>query len=112
VRFRLSNRANHSVFYPLGTTTSMPIGQLVARASPSSDWMRLSSTSKQRVSAVQEFMDSNLTWIEMPPGGWVDGEFQDAGESLEEHAYVIYVKPARNANASRVISNSYLSPAN
>jgi hypothetical protein len=48
----------------------------------------------------------------MPPGGWVDGEFQDAGESLEEHAYVIYVKPARNANASRVISNSYLSPAN
>lgn len=112
VRFRLSNRGNHSVFYPMDTTTSLPVGQLVARASPSSDWMSLSRTSKQRVPAVQEFMDSSLTWIEMPPGGWVDGEFHDAGESREEHAYVIYVKPARDANGIRIVSKSYPSLAN
>jgi hypothetical protein len=112
VRFRLSNRGNHSVFYPTGAATSVPIGQLVARTSPPSGWMSLSSISKQRVPAVQEFMDSNFTWIEMPPGGWVDGEFHDAGESPEEHAYVSYVKPARDANGIRIVSKSYPSLAN
>ena len=40
----------------------------------------------------------------MPPGGWVDGEFPDTGESPEEHAYVIYVKPSaeRGWNQNRV----------
>jgi hypothetical protein len=112
VRFRLSNRGNHSIFYPISTATSMPIGHLVARASPTSDWMSSSNISKQRVPSGQEFLDPSLTWIEMPPGGWVDGEFHDAGESPEEHAYAIYVKPARNANGSRIISKSYPSSAN
>ncbi len=111
VRFRLSNKGNHPVFYPLRAATNVPIGQLVGRASPSSEWMTLSGTSKQLVPAVQEFMDSNLMWIEMPPGGWVDGEFYDAGESPGEHAYVIYVKPAREANGNRIISRSYTSSA-
>lgn len=112
VRFRLSNRGNHSIFYPVSAATSAPVGQLVARASASSDWMSVSRTSKDRVPAVQESMDSNLTWIEMPPGGWVDGEFYDAGESPEEHAYVIYVKPTRDASGSRIVSASYTSSAN
>jgi hypothetical protein len=112
VRFRLSNRGNHSVFYPMDTTTSLPVEQLAARTSPPSDWVSLSSISKQRILAVQEFMDSNLTWIEMPPGGWVDGEFRDAGEFLEEHAYVIYVKPVRDAKGIRIVSKSYPSLSN
>jgi len=112
VRFRLSNRGNHPVFYPLRAATNVPIGQLVGRTSSSSEWMSLSGTSKQRVPAVRESMDSNLTWIEMPPGGWVDGEFYDAGESPGEHAYVIYVKPARDANGNRIITQSYTSSAN
>jgi len=112
VRFRLSNRGSHSVFYPISTTTNMPVGQLVARPTPSSDWMSLSSTSKQRVPAAEESMGSNLTWIEMPPGGWVDGEFHDGGESPEEHAYVIYVKLARDADVSRIMSQPYTSSAN
>lgn len=36
-----------------------------------------------------------------PPGGWVDGEFQNAGETAEEHAYLIYVKPAQDANGNQ-----------
>jgi hypothetical protein len=112
VRFRLTNKGNHPVFYPMGGATNAPVGQLVGRTLPSSEWMSLSGTSKQRVPAVQESMGSNLTWIEMPPGGWVDGEFYDAGESPEEHAYVIYVKPARDADGSRIISQSYISSAN
>ena len=112
IRFRLSNRGNHSVFYPINTTTSAPVGQLVARTSPASDWTSLSSTSNERVAAVRNFTDQNLTWIEMPPSGWVDGEFPDTGKSPAEHAYAIYVKPRRDANGIRIVSNSYNSLPN
>jgi hypothetical protein len=112
VRFRLSNKGNHSVFYPTDTATNVPVGQLVARASSTSDWMSLSSTSEQRVRAVEKSKDSNLMWIEMPPGGWVDSEFQDVGESPEEHAFVIYVKVARDGNGIRIVSKPYPSLAN
>jgi hypothetical protein len=107
VRFQLNNRGNHSIFYPMRAGTTVPLGQIVARTSPSSEWINLSTTSKQQASPVSGFMDTNLTWIEMPPGGWVDGEFYDAGGSPEEHAYVIYVKPARDATGIRIVSNSY-----
>jgi hypothetical protein len=110
VPFRLSNSGNHAIFYPISAATRLPIGQLVTRTSPSAERMSLSSASKQRVPQAQEFMDSNLAWIEMPPGGWVDGEFPDTGESPEEHAYVIYVKPARNADGIRIVSKSYAPP--
>lgn len=112
MRFRLSNRGNHSVFYPIYTTTRAPAGLLVARTSPTSDWTSLSSTSNERVAAVRYFTDQNLTWIEMPPGGWVDGEFPDTGKSPAQHAYAIYVKPTRDANAIRIVSNSYNSLSN
>ena len=112
VRFRLSNRGNHSVFYPVSTATSAPIGQLVARTPPASDWMSTSNSANQSVAAVQDFPDSNPTWIELPPGGWVDGEFTDTGESPLEHAYAIYVKPTRNANGIRIVSNAYASHPN
>ncbi len=112
VRFRLSNHGNHSVFYPVNRTTSEPTGQLVARTSPSSEWMSLSSTLKQRLPAAREFVASNLTWIEMPAGGWVEGEFSDPGESPNEHAYVIYVKPERDAKGISIVSKSYVSPRN
>src|SRR5258708_6865532 len=112
VRFRLGNGGNHSAFYPLDRTTGVPSGQVVARTSPSSEWMRLSGTWKQRLPAVQEFGNSNLMWIEMPPGGWVDGEFSDPGESPDEHAYAIYVKTDRDAKGIRIVSKSYVSPRN
>ena len=107
VRFRLSNRGNHSVFYPTGTTTSVPIGQLVVRTTPSSDWMSLSSTSAQRVPMVKEYNDPNLRWIEMPPGGWADGEFSYPGDWAGDHAYAIFLKPGRNADTVRILSEPY-----
>lgn len=112
VRFRLSNAGNHAVFYPLNTATSAPVGRLVARASSAADWTSLSSPLNERVPAVQNSMDTSLTWIEMPPGGWIDGKYSDTGKSPVEHAYVIYVKPARDANAIRIVSNSYNSLPN
>ena len=108
VRFRLSNRENHSVFYPMRAGTNVPLGQIVTRTLPSSEWISLSTTSEEPISAVPGFMD---TWVEMPPGGWVDGEFHDPGESPGEHAYAIYVKPARDVSVIRIVSNSYPSLA-
>jgi len=105
VRFRLSNMGSHSVFYPISTKTNMPIGQLVAPPTPSSDWMSLSSTVAQRVLAIQD--DPNLRWIEMPPGGWANGEFSDSDDWTGDHAYAIFLKPARNADAVRILSEPY-----
>ena len=55
VRFRLSNRGNHSIFYPVRAETNVPLGQIVARSSPSSEWISPATTSEQPVSAVPEF---------------------------------------------------------
>jgi hypothetical protein len=109
VRFRLSNRGSHSVFYPISMTTNTPMGQLVARPTLSSDWMSLSSTSTERVPAAQENNDPNVRWIEMPPGGWADGEFSDPGDWTGDHAYAIFLKPGRNADTVRILSEPYSS---
>ncbi len=112
IQFRLSNRGNHSIFYPMRAGTSVPLGQIVTRTLASSEWITSSTSSEQPVAGVRGFMDTSLAWIEMPPGGWVDGEFRDAGESRGEHAYVIYVKPAWDASGIRIVSNSYHPLAN
>lgn len=107
VQFRLSNRGNHSIFYLVNATMNKPIGQLVARTTLLSDWTSLSGTSAQRLPAVQEDNDTNLRWIEMPPGGWADGEFSDPGDWKGEHAYAIFLKPSRNAGTVRILSEPY-----
>jgi hypothetical protein len=107
VRFRLSNRGNHSIFYPVNISTNTPIVQLVARATVASDWVSLSSTSAPRLPAIQEYNDTNLRWIEMPPGGWTDGEFSDSGDWTGEHACAIFLKPSRNAGAVRILSEPF-----
>lgn len=112
VRFVLSNRGNHSVFYPVSAGTNVPVGQIVARTSPSSEWMTLDGNMRQGLSAIQQSIDPNLAWIEMPPGGWVEGEFHEEGQFHGEHAYAMFVKPLRSANAVMMVSNSYPLPEN
>src|ERR1700741_3234645 len=89
-----------------------PLANSSPRASSTSDWTSFSATSKPPVPPAEGFGDTKLNWIEMPPGGWVDGEFQDVGKSTEEHAYEIYVKVARDGKGIRIISQPYFSPAN
>src|SRR5260370_19872142 len=109
VRFRLSNRGKHSIFYPMRAGTDAPLGQIVARTALPSDWTSLSSTSAQRLPAVQEDNDPNLRWIEMPPGGCADGEVSDPGDWTGVHAYAIFLKPRRDAGMGRILSESYSS---
>ena len=107
VQFQLRNAGNRSLFYPARPGTSAPVGQIVSRASGSSEWMTPSGTLKQQGAAVQELIDRNLAWIEMPPGGWVDGAFQDPKEFPGWHAYAIYVKAERNADEVLIVSEPY-----
>ena len=106
-RFRLSNMGNHSVFYPVRPDTNVPVGQIVTRTSASPDWITRPATSEQQQSPGTEFIDRNLEWIEMPPGGWVDGEFSDSGKSGGDHAYAIFLKPDRNGDEVRIVSETY-----
>jgi hypothetical protein len=86
---------------------------LFVLAGSKSDWTTLSANSEWLVSSVEGLGDSKLNCIiEMPRGGWVDGDFQDVGESPEEHAYVIYVKVAREGNGIRIVSRPYSVLAN
>jgi len=109
VLLRLSNVGNHSVFYPVRPDANVPVGQIVTRTSPSSEWMTVSATSPQQSSTGPEFIGRNFVWVEMPPGGWVDGEFYDRGESAGDRAYAIFVKPDRNGDEVRIVSEPYRS---
>ena len=107
VHFRLSNMGNRAVFYPVHPGTNVPVGQIVTRMSPSSGWTTLFTSPQQQRSTVPEAIARNLSWIEMPPGGWVDGEFSEPGKSAEEHAYAIFLKADRNGGEARVVSEPY-----
>src|SRR5258708_26610418 len=39
VRFRLSNRGNHSIFYPMRAETNVPLGKIFTQTSPSTEWI-------------------------------------------------------------------------
>jgi hypothetical protein len=108
VRFRLSNMGNHPVFYPVRPETNVPFGQIVTRTSPSSAWIALSATSQQQMAADPGYyIDRNLAWIEMPPGGWVDGQFRDPSWPGGDHAYMVELKSEPKAKVVSVVSPPY-----
>lgn len=105
--FRLSNMGNHSVFYAVRPGTNVPVGQIVTRTSPSSEQVTISSTSQQQRSAEQEFIDRSVAWIEMPPGGWVEGQFRDPGWLRGECAYAVELKTEQHAKIVSLVSPPY-----
>ena len=50
-----------------------------------------------------------VAWVEMPPGGWVDGMYNDPGSPGVDHAYE---KVETNDNVVRFISQPYRLSAN
>ena len=79
----------------------------------SGEWLRLFRAddvglgSRQQGAAGPGYIDQNLAWIEMPPGGWVDGEFSEPGASAGEHTYAIFLKPSRKRRTEvQVVSGS------
>ena len=107
VRFRLSNPGNYPVFYPVRPGTNVLVGHVVYRTTPESNWKAVPWSATPAVPNVQESNDQNLAWIEMPPGGWVDGQFQDLGWPDGDHAYAIDLKPEPGAKIVGLVSPPY-----
>jgi hypothetical protein len=107
VRFGLSNMGNHPVFYPVRPGTNVPLGQIVTRASPSSEWITLAAPSQQQGAAAPGYIDPNFVWIEMPPGGWVEGQFPDLLRPGGDQAYVVQLKSEPKAKVVSLVSSPY-----
>lgn len=79
VRFRLRNDGNQPIFYPVSRNTNRPIGHLVYRINSRSDWSLLSAPELSLSTPAQLNPKGQIAWVEMPPGGWADGEYDDPG---------------------------------
>ncbi|MGB8113405.1 MAG: hypothetical protein WCF22_06510, partial [Candidatus Sulfotelmatobacter sp.] len=76
VRFRLTNQGNQPIFYPVSADTNRPMGQLLYRTAPGSDWRPLSAPELSPTTPAQVNVRGHIAWVEMPPGGWADGEYE------------------------------------
>ena len=104
VQFRLSNMGRQAILYAVRRGTDVPVGEILVRNSTSSGWINPSDALREHPSGVVE---ASLAWIEMPPGGWTDGEFYDQAEPAGSHAYAVFVRPDRNGAIMCVISEPY-----
>jgi hypothetical protein len=80
------------------------------RTTGASEWTALPWSPKSTASS--QPVDQSLAWIEMPPGGWIDGQYQDPGWPGGDHAYVVELKSERNAKVVRMVSPPYHFTAN
>lgn len=103
VRFRLANQGNSPVYCPVVPGTNVLVGHVVHRASVQSDWVALPSADSITV-ADQSASDHDWAWIELPPGGWIDGQFYDPRQPNDDHAYAFDLKPGREAAIVQFIS--------
>ncbi len=106
IRFRLTNQGNQPIFYPVSSDTNHPVGQIVYRIAPQSDWKPLSESELSPSSRAQ-LSARSVGWIEMPPGGWADGEYADPGSPAGDHAIKLDVRVAADGNASPLLSRAY-----
>jgi len=112
VRFRLTNQGNQPIFYPVSPGTNHPMGQIIYRIAPGADW-RLTSESELSPSVPAQLnAKDHIAWVEMPPGGWADGEYDDPGSPAGEHAYELDLKFAADGKVSPLLSHAYTVNAN
>jgi len=104
VLFRLCNRGTQPILYPVHPGTNLPVGQVLVRKESSSEWIKPSRASE---AAVSREMESTLGWIEMAPGGCMDGEFDDQVEVPGNHAYEVFLKADHNSTPMQVLSGPY-----
>jgi hypothetical protein len=106
VRFRLTNQGKQPIFYPSFPDTNRPLGQIVYRVAPQSDWKPLSQAESSPFT-LTPLNGRAVAWIEMPPGGWADGEYEDPGSPAGDHAFELEVKVATDGKVSPLLSRAY-----
>jgi hypothetical protein len=107
VRFRLTNQGNQPIFYPVSPGTNRAIGQIVYRIAPGADWEPLSVSDLSRSTPGHENVQAHVAWVEMPPGGWADGGYEDPGSPAGDHAYALEVRVAPDGKVSSLLSRAY-----
>lgn len=112
VRFRLTNQGNQPIFYRVSPDTNRPMGQLLYRIAPGSDWRPLPARELSPSTPAQLNVRGHIAWVEMPPGGWADGEYEDPGFPVGEHAYELDLKVATDGKVSPLLSHAYPVSAN
>ena len=83
------------------------MGQIVYRVAPQSDWKPLSESEPSTSTRAQLNGKDHVAWIEMPPGGWADGEYEDPGSPPGDHAFGLEVKVATDGKVSPLLSHAY-----
>lgn len=107
VRFRLTNQGNQPIFYPVSPDTNRPIGRIVYRVAPQSDWKPLSEPEPSPSTRAQLNGRGHIAWREMPPGGWADGGYEDPGSPAGDHAFELEVKVATDGRVRPLLSRAY-----
>lgn len=106
VRFQLTNQGNQPIFYPAFWDTNRPIGEIVYRAAPQSEWKPLSE-SEPSLSTRAQLNGRGVAWIEMPLGGWADGEYDDPGSPAGDHAFALDIKVAADGKIRSLLPRAY-----
>ena len=112
VRFRLTNEGNVPIFYPVSSNTRRPMGRIVCRNAPGANWKAFLTPELSRPAPTQLNINAEVAWIEMPPGGWADGDYVDPGFPAGEHAYELDLKFAPNGKVSPLLSTPYPAETN
>lgn len=107
VRFRLTNQGNQPIFYPVSSDTNRPIGHILYRVAPQPDWKPISESEPSASTRTRLNGGDHISWIEMPPGGWADGEYEDPGSPGGDHALELEVKVATDGKVSPLLSRPY-----
>lgn len=107
VRFRLTNQGNQPIFYPVSPGTNHPMGQIIYRVAPGGDWKPLSASELSPSTPGQQNVKAHLAWVEMPPGGWANGEYEDPGSPAGDHAFALDVKVATDGKVTPLLSRAY-----
>ena len=100
------DQGNQPIFYPVSADTNRPMGQLLYRIAPGSDWRPLSAPELSPTTPAQVNVRGHIAWVEMPPGGWADGEYEDLDSPAGEHAYVLDLKFAADGKVSPLLSHA------
>ena len=98
IHFQLSNHGRNAVLYPVLPDTDAPAGLVLSGSS-----LRLHDTSMWE----RELEGTSISWVELRPGGWVDGQFKDLGTPAGNHAYSILLKLEGTSRELPVVSKTY-----
>lgn len=83
------------------------MGQIVYRIAPGADWIALSAPELSPSTPAQLNVKAHVAWVEMPPGGWADGEYEDTGSPAGDHAFELEEKVATDGKVSPLLSGAY-----